>query len=157
MDYTEGDKMSRGLGIDIPKAEVRREGHKAIQDGVYKMDRAISRLSSFIEVINLGSHPHLSEKEPEPVYLSLTDTLAQTPDVLFRQAESIHKLIDNLAELEKAVKPKTCKWSLVDGHLNIWSGQCGADWHLIEGTPNENEMLFCHRCGGKLIEIEPKD
>lgn len=103
MDYTEGDKMegnkmSRGIGIDIPKAEVRQEGHKAIQDGVYKMDRVISRLSSLIEVIKLDSYQHLSEKESEPVYLSLTDTLAQTPDVLFRQAEAIHKLIDNLAD-----------------------------------------------------------
>ena len=71
-----------------------------------------------------------------------------------------------LEEVKEAMKPKTCEWHLADDDWNIWTGQCGAEWHLTDGTPNENKMHFCHGCGSKLIQIdtveddeddEPKD
>ena len=62
-----------------------------------------------------------------------------------------------IAELEEAMKPKTCEWKLSNYDYNLWVGKCGAEWTLIDGTPTENKMNFCPQCGGKLIDIQPKE
>lgn len=98
MDYMEAIQMSRY--IDIPQADApTQDGHKGIQDGVAAIARALNRFNLVIEVINCGSKPHNgdnSDKEAEPIYLSLTDTLVLTPGALQQQAEELHTLIDGL-------------------------------------------------------------
>ena len=68
------------------------------------------------------------------------------------------RVYEAIAELEEAMKPKTCEWkqctSEYDTHLD---GSCGISWMLEEGTPSYNGMNFCLKCGGRLIQIEPKD
>ena len=62
-----------------------------------------------------------------------------------------------IAELEALQQPKSCEWHLGDYDQNLWISKCGAEFILIEGIPSENGMKFCHKCGRKLIQIEPKE
>ena len=51
-----------------------------------------------------------------------------------------------------------CEWK-ADEEGN-WSTDCGEVWCLIDGTPSENDMKFCHGCGHPLAEVpyqEPKE
>lgn len=41
-----------------------------------------------------------------------------------------------------------CKWAFeIEG---FWRGDCGICWDLEDGTPKENGMNFCPRCGKRL-------
>ena len=48
----------------------------------------------------------------------------------------------------------TCTWKQHDDvHMpGTWEGTCGAMWTLTKGSPSENEMKFCPRCGLYLVE-----
>lgn len=99
MDYMEVIKMNVAIDSKIPTAvDVSiQDGHKGIQDGVHSIESALFRLNLAIDVINCGSISHTNEKAEEPLYLSLTDTLIQTPGVLEQLAKDLHRLIDRLA------------------------------------------------------------
>lgn len=71
----------------------------------------------------------------------------------FRECE----LDEAIAELEEAMKPKTCEWKYADNGDSEWFGKCGAVWSFFDASPLENGMKFCPQCGGKIIYIEPKD
>jgi hypothetical protein len=45
----------------------------------------------------------------------------------------------------------TCDWS-ESGDGEYWEGSCGVAWTLTDGTPTDNEMHFCPRCGLRLRE-----
>ena len=46
-------------------------------------------------------------------------------------------------------KRDACVWSVdVDG--GVWSGPCGVRWSCEYGTPKDNGMNFCPRCGRRL-------
>lgn len=49
---------------------------------------------------------------------------------------------------------KYCDWSRADADTDLWEGTCGVAFCLNDGTPTENEMKFCPRCGRKLIELK---
>ena len=44
------------------------------------------------------------------------------------------------------------KWQRYDDHdANAWEcSLCGEIWQLMEGTPEENHMNYCHNCGAKM-------
>jgi hypothetical protein len=47
---------------------------------------------------------------------------------------------------------KTCKWSQdIDGG---WSADCGLRWWLDDGTPKDNGMIYCPRCGKRIKQEE---
>ena len=80
----------------------------------------------------------------------------QTGDEEYR--DEYVKINEAIAELEEAMKPKTCEWKQCTSEYDTsFEGTCGVKWLLIDGTPTENHMQFFPNCGGKLIEIEPKD
>lgn len=84
----------------------------------------------------------------------------ETHEKLDNMSESeLHQYLNEaIAELEEAMQPKTCEWKQCTSEYDTsWEGTCGVKWLLIDGTPTENHMQFCPQCGGKLIEIEPKD
>jgi hypothetical protein len=55
------------------------------------------------------------------------------------------------------MKKHTCKW-WEQYDYNIWETECGLEWETIDGTPKENHMNYCPKCGGEIIEIEiPKE
>jgi hypothetical protein len=41
-----------------------------------------------------------------------------------------------------------CHWEWVDD--GYWHSTCGEDWCFIEGTPEENGVVFCHGCGKRV-------
>jgi hypothetical protein len=47
-----------------------------------------------------------------------------------------------------------CSW-IQDDDGNTWAAGCGRHYYftLIEGTPSENGMKYCFRCGKKLVEV----
>lgn len=63
-----------------------------------------------------------------------------------------------IAELEALQQPKSCKWEQCNTEFDTsYEGTCGAKWTIEHGTPKQNHMNFCPQCGGKLIQIEPKE
>lgn len=49
----------------------------------------------------------------------------------------------------------SCLWSRDgDYESDTWQTQCGHYFTIIEGTPMENDMLFCCYCGNSLEELE---
>ncbi len=42
-----------------------------------------------------------------------------------------------------------CEWHYEDG---IWITECGSEFQLNDGTPKENGMIFCHKCGKKIYD-----
>ena len=52
------------------------------------------------------------------------------------------------------------KWRRYDDpNANAWEcSKCGEVWQLMEGTPEENHMNYCHNCGAKMsMEDENHD
>lgn len=63
---------------------------------------------------------------------------------------------ERIKELEEDMKPKTCEWSYNEFD-EAFDGKCGIKFVIAFDTPKGNNMNFCPCCGGKLIEIEPKE
>ena len=59
----------------------------------------------------------------------------------------------NVKAQSDAPLPPTCRW--VEDSDGPWRGDCGIEWELTEGTPVENDMKYCPRCGRSLVEHKP--
>lgn len=67
-------------------------------------------------------------------------------------------VVSNRQGFWEAMEQRTCEWKQCTSEYDTsWEGTCGAKWTIEHGTPKENVVNFCPQCGGKLIEIEPKD
>ena len=56
--------------------------------------------------------------------------------------------IEALAEIEN--QDESCTWSGPDDE-GLYRGSCGMnEWSCIDGTPEENGMVYCHKCGKKI-------
>lgn len=57
------------------------------------------------------------------------------------------------AENERLQKPNRtdCIWTYDDNH-DYWETTCGNLFVIIEGTPVENNMVYCPYCGGRLLD-----
>lgn len=44
-----------------------------------------------------------------------------------------------------------CEWEIMEEGLNAWQGTCGVAWILEDGTPADNGMNYCPRCGRPLL------
>ena len=58
----------------------------------------------------------------------------------------------------KAEQPKHGHWieqEGFDGDVYYDCSVCGESWVTVEGTPEDNRMVFCPHCGAKMDE--PKD
>ena len=46
-----------------------------------------------------------------------------------------------------------CVFTLDDYDANAWRcSRCFLLWVLNEGSPKENTLFYCPRCGGKIVE-----
>ncbi len=50
-----------------------------------------------------------------------------------------------------------CEWRLGRWEYEPWVGTCGIEWSLHDGTPKDNDMNFCPKCGKPLVEIKRED
>lgn len=46
-----------------------------------------------------------------------------------------------------------CEWSEDDD--GIWNSACGLAWVIEAGSPEENEMNYCPKCGKRLVVQPP--
>lgn len=62
-----------------------------------------------------------------------------------QQAKNIGKLLKEQPPREKG------QWELVEDDWNVYNCTvCNEWWHLEDGTPQENNMNFCPRCGADM-------
>lgn len=48
---------------------------------------------------------------------------------------------------------EVCVWEEQDpDYESYWETSCGSAWCLMEGTPKENEIIYCHTCGKHVQE-----
>lgn len=50
-----------------------------------------------------------------------------------------------------------CEWRLDRYSINVWQGSCGIYWSLNDGSPKENKMNFCPKCGRELKELKSNE
>ena len=43
-----------------------------------------------------------------------------------------------------------CRWEVDDEDYNAYATSCERLFTLIEGTPKDNEYLYCPGCGGEI-------
>lgn len=60
---------------------------------------------------------------------------------------------DELHLIATTLKTGHCTWHESAYDYNIWESECGLTWELIDGTPKENGMNYCPRCGEKIKEM----
>lgn len=47
----------------------------------------------------------------------------------------------------------TCVWKY-DDEDNVYDTQCDEQWFFQEGKRQENGVIYCHKCGRKVVEHE---
>ena len=60
----------------------------------------------------------------------------------------------------EAKESEVCEWHVeTDCDDDVWNGSCGIKWVMVTGTPSGNGMVYCPKCGRKLVEKveEPKE
>lgn len=74
---------------------------------------------------------------------------AMTQEAIREARDGHTKAYVTLDELDAELETETCEWyEDMDG---IWRGSCGITWQMETGTPTENEMAYCPKCGHPLI------
>lgn len=64
------------------------------------------------------------------------------------QAE-LAALRERVRELEETA---VCNWRYEESPTwDVWQGECGAMWSLNDGTPADNDMQYCPKCGRLLV------
>ena len=66
--------------------------------------------------------------------------------------DTVHDLEIKISNLEKEKKEEACNWHQEDYESSYWSSDCGIQFVLDDGTPKENNMNYCCKCGKKLVE-----
>jgi predicted nucleic acid-binding Zn-ribbon protein len=76
-------------------------------------------------------------------------------EALLNCRQNIVELKAEVAQLKDELScefTKVCHWSQDDD--GAWHGSCGVAWHITEGTPVENYMQYCPKCGAVLLTKE---
>lgn len=134
------------------------------------MEKALEVLKEIEEFYNLVLARELATRKPvrkkvdedlQSIYNRL-DEIREAIAELEKFKENMKSLTDGVVSNRQgfweAMEQRTCEWKQCTSEYDTsLEGTCGVKWLLIDGTPTENHMKFCPQCGGKLIEIEPKD
>lgn len=69
--------------------------------------------------------------------------------------KAIDVLNDVIEIVKQGVVPDdVCEWRLCDEEANIYDTSCRNPHILIEGTPKENNYVYCPYCGKKIKAME---
>ena len=78
-------------------------------------------------------------------------------DYYHQRTEIQHKALKEAIERVPTVDPvKHGHWIKTDYEGTYECSVCGEMWTLNDGTPEENNMNYCTRCGAKMDEVEAK-
>lgn len=92
------------------------------------------------------------EQAMEQACITLAQSRTAGSGVSYRKsALFVEGLLDGM--LEDAEPWPSCLWQY-DERIDAWETGCGATWVLNDGTPADNEMLFCPACGKRVDEGE---
>lgn len=77
--------------------------------------------------------------------------------VLYRAEVTLTRKLDQFTDLYTAppvVPAKPCNWTqdYDDAEQGAWKTDCDNYWYIIDGTPSDNKMKFCHGCGKPIME-----
>lgn len=65
--------------------------------------------------------------------------------------EGYEMALDKVRELILSQQKESCEWTLEDDDANTWEcNKCGVEWVLEAGTPEDNEMNYCPKCGREI-------
>jgi rubrerythrin len=57
-------------------------------------------------------------------------------------------LFGKVREAILSEQKETCEWTQSNEDNNVWEcSKCDAVWIFMEGSPKDNEMDYCPRCG----------
>jgi hypothetical protein len=73
------------------------------------------------------------------------------PFVLLAKGAETAKLktaISEAANKFPALKEDFCEWQ--ENENGAWVTSCGHNWGFPNGTPETNNVLYCHNCGGRV-------
>ena len=57
-----------------------------------------------------------------------------------------------IKEIILSEQKEPCNYTLEDDDANTWEcNKCGVEWVLEAGTPEDNEMNYCPKCGREII------
>jgi len=62
--------------------------------------------------------------------------------------DDIPALIAEVRRLRE--KSGTCTWKYDEWH-DYYETECGSAWALTDGTLDENGVVFCHKCGRRVV------
>ena len=97
--------------------------------------------------------PDKLEAHLKPIYDRFQDRRLQgREDARLAFTADIRRVIGTMTE-----KPTECHWTY-DADEESWNGTCGIKWYIPhESTPEENDMNYCPKCGGKLVVVPTED
>ena len=52
-------------------------------------------------------------------------------------------------DIKDLIEQGECRW-WEDSNGECWISDCGSEFCLTDGTPEDNEMVYCSRCGKKI-------
>lgn len=66
--------------------------------------------------------------------------------------EGAEWLFGKVREAILSEQKEPCNYTLEDDDANTWEcNKCGVEWALEAGTPEDNEMNYCPKCGREII------
>lgn len=72
--------------------------------------------------------------------------------------ENLKLMIEALSAEYAAMKAATCTWTYDnDPDMPFWSAACGLAWCTEDGTLADNEVLYCPKCGKRVLEVVPPE
>lgn len=88
--------------------------------------------------------------------VEILEEVKMMDDSMFVYSQAYYDALDIAIEALKAQEPRMHgRWEEVDDGWNEWyyrCSACGCEWFLEDGTPAENGMNYCPRCGARNIE-----
>jgi len=84
-----------------------------------------------------------------------SDQISRAYGAEYAAKAEVERLREELSALKTT--QTTCTWTheMDEWEDDYWHTECGEDYELFDGGPTENGMLYCHHCGGRLVEVYP--
>ncbi len=76
-------------------------------------------------------------------------SIAFPDEALEKLQKAMYLTVTNALTDYLSLNSQWCEWTQ-DGE--VWTGVCGIEWEFLDGSPAENDVKFCPKCG-KQVEV----